>query len=421
MSIYNKISNIIERNELLDMNKQELITLYNSATIEDKIQIVNLIIDTGYIDIAETLLNTEENDGAEFLFFRAEVAFFQGENDDAILYLDAIPKDSDVKINATLLEAEIYMNDGLVEVSERKLKSLETMIEDKGIVKLMLAEFYYDQQNYDTAYKYYFDVLTNEEYKDQVDFSKFATVSYEMGEFETALENFEKVKIPEQMEYEQILTYTELLVANEQFDKALALFQDHTKIADYVETGVYVRYIELLLSQDKLENAKKTLDIAQAKDDLNADLYFLRARVAFKELDLYKYEQNLYKVLEIKPQNFDALEMLSELKFKNGAYEEVKNLLSILESHGEYDISYDWMRAKIAVELEDFDEAQTYYNSIFDELKHDVFFLNDYALFNWENRNLEHVEKAIKHALNNELEFETLEYLQGQLGDENSD
>lgn len=389
---------------------------FQSSNEEMKIEVLETLIDLGYLPLANQLAQTIENVSMpELNFTLAELAFLHGDMDTVLLHTSSIDKESDVYIKALILEAEVYANIDLQDVSERKIKELRHYLDDSALADLFLAEFYYEQENYDEAYHLYAKLIENPEHGDKVDSAKFASLSYALGEYEIALKYFEKVLHPEVMNELQIIEYSDLLLSTEQTDVAIKLLEQYISENQYNVPNARIRLGQLTIYTNDIDKAKKTIQEGLTHDELNAQLLLFDALLAKRENNMYRFEKQLYKVLETHPENVSALRELVNYKFDQGAYDEIEQLIAQLETQGEYDIIFDWYKAKIMNERGHIKKAIEGYQTLFDDLKTNEQYLNEYAMIANELNEEDQLRKIVITAIENEIELKHLELYKGVL------
>lgn len=395
----------------LHLNEQ-----FKQADEETKMEVLETLIDLGYLPIADQLAQTIESVSMpELSFTLAELAFLHGDMDTVLLHTSNINKESDVYIKALILEAEVYANIDLQDVSERKIKELRHYLDDSALADLFLAEFYYEQENYDEAYQLYAKLIENPEHSDKVDSAKFASLSYALGEYELALTYFDKVLHPEVMSELQIIEYSDLLLSTEQTDVAIKLLEQYVNENQYNVPNARIRLGQLAIYDNDVDKAKKAIQDGLTHDELNPQLLLFDALLAKKENNMYRFEQQLYKVLETHPENVSALRELVNYKFEQGAYDEIEQLIAQLETQGEYDIIFDWYKAKLLSEKGHLEKALAGYSSIFDEMKVNEQYLNEYAILANELNEEDELRKIVVTAVEHELELSHLELYKGVL------
>lgn len=374
------------------------------ADTDLQVEVLDTLIDLGYIQLADQLgARVVDNEHPEMNYTLAELSFLKGDMDSAILYASNISKESDVYVKALILEAEIYANLDLPDVSEKKLKEMRHYVADAPLADLFLAEFYYDQENYDQAYRLYAQLIEDDEYGDKVDSAKFASLSYALGEYQTALEFFQKVMHPETLLESQIIEYSDLLMQEEKVDDAIALLKHYVAENPYHIPQVRMRLGQLFIYTEHMQDAKICIQQGLEYDDENAQLLLFDALIAKRENNMYRFEQQLYKVLLHHPENIAALRELVEYKFKQEAYADIEMLLQQVESQGEYDITYEWYKAKLKSVEGHEAESFAMYASIFSDMQTNEHYLNEYAhLANTLNEN-ERLREIVIFAIEREI------------------
>lgn len=401
------LEKLIQEGALDTTDENDLYQAFKNTDIDSQIEALDLLMDLGYIQYAARLsqgIQTFEN--SEMNYTLAELAFLQGDMDGAILHTSNIDKESDIYVKGLLLEAEVYASLDLPDVSEKKLKEMRHYVEDGSLADLFLAEFYYDQENYEQAYQLYAKLIEDPEYGDKVDSAKFASLSYALGEYETALLFFKKIIHPETLNELQIIEYSDLLMNSDDIAGAISLLQHVVQEKPYTVPNVRVRLAQLLIYNEEMDQAKQCIQDGLEHDGENAQLLLFDALIAKKENNMYRFEQQLYKVLLNHPENIGALRELVEYKFKQEAYGDIEQLLTQLENQGEYDIVYGWYRARILNTQGHVRESFKQYQSLFEDLQMNMQFVNEYAILANELNEMEILRDIVVFSIERNIEIE---------------
>lgn len=411
------LEQLIQDGTIDTATEMHLAEQFKIADMDSKVEVLEALMDLGYIQLASQLSQTVMgSEHPEMNYTLAELAFLQGDMDGAILYASNVDKGSDVYVKSLILEAEIYANLDLPDVSEKKLKEMRHYVDDAPLADLFLAEFYYSQENYEQAYQLYVKLIDDPEYADKVDQAKFASLSYALGAYETALECFQKIMHPEAMTELQIVEYSDLLLHNDKVDEAIDILSHYIEENPYHIPSVRVRLGQLFIYKDQIDKAKSCIQQGLVYDEENAQLLLFDALIAKRENNMYRFEQQLHKVLLTHPENTGALRELVEYKFAQGAYDEISQLIAQLESYGEYDVMYEWYKAKLLSVKGHDTEAFTAYQVIFDEMRSNGQYLNEYAVLANELNQHEALRDIVMSAIERETELEHLNLYKGVLG-----
>lgn len=383
---------------------------FQSADDEMKVEVLEALMDLGYIQLASQLSQyVPTTPTPEMNYTLAELAFLQGDIDGAILYASNVDKGSDIYVKALILEAEIYANLDLPDVSEKKLKELRHYVEDEPLADLFLAEFYYSQENFEQAYYLYTKLTENPDYADKIDSAKFASLSYAIGEYETAYTFFQKVMHPEALTELQIVEYSDLLLNSDKVDEAIMLLTQYIDENPYHISNVRVRLGQLFIYKGQVDQAKRCIQQGLEHDSENSQLLLFDALIAKRENNMYRFEQQLYKVLENHPENIGALRELVDYKFEQEAYDDIEQLLTQLETIGEYDVVYEWYKAKLLSVRGHDTDAFTLYMSVFDDMQSNNQYIQEAAILANELDEIEALRKIVVSALEREIELEHIE------------
>ena len=109
-------------------------------------------------ELYELLLVTYPNEG-ELKVSLAEILIEMDKESDAISYLDSIQEDDPDYPRALLILADLYQMQGLVEVSENKLRQAKQLLPDESIIDFALGELYASEGKNNEAIKFYEELL----------------------------------------------------------------------------------------------------------------------------------------------------------------------------------------------------------------------------------------------------------------------
>ena len=135
----------------------------------------------------------------------AQIAAEDGDIEEAFLYLDAIPEDSDDYLSALIVKADLYQMEGLTDVARDKLLEASQLSDDSLII-FGLAEMEFELGNFEQAIQYYAK-LDNRDLLAMTGVSTYERIGKayaSLGKFEAAREFLEKAI---EIEYDDTIAF----------------------------------------------------------------------------------------------------------------------------------------------------------------------------------------------------------------------
>lgn len=108
----------------------------------------------GFLPQAQEIYEKVRFDFPEVNVNLAQIAAEDGDIEEAFLYLDAIPEDSDDYLSALIVKADLYQMEGLTDVARDKLLEASQLSDDSLII-FGLAEMEFELGNFEQAIQYY--------------------------------------------------------------------------------------------------------------------------------------------------------------------------------------------------------------------------------------------------------------------------
>jgi tetratricopeptide (TPR) repeat protein len=293
----------------------------------------------------------------------ADIAIDEGNNDEALSYLDQIKPESNAYVQSLLVAADLYQTQELFEVSEQKLIEAYNQAPEEPVVLFALAEFYYMMGQYETAIPYYFSLIEQGETNfAQVDLAGRLGISYaQSGKFETAIGYLKQVKPEFQSSDIRFQTgFTQLQL--KQYEAAIEVFKDLQEQDPQYATV----YPYLAQAYEKLERYSEALTALQeglGVDQYNEQLYQQAAAVASHLDDEDLMERYLSKAHGLDPENIAITIEYSNLLLKRRKYAQNIELLLPAVKSDQTDPQIYWNLAVSYQDQDQYDQAQKYYDA----------------------------------------------------------
>lgn len=293
----------------------------------------------------------------------ADIAIDEGNNDEALSYLDQIKPESNAYVQSLLVAADLYQTQELFEVSEQKLIEAYNQAPEEPVVLFALAEFYYMMGQYETAIPYYFSLIEQGETNfAQVDLAGRLGISYaQSGKFEMAIGYLKQVKPEFQSSDIRFQTgFTQLQL--KQYEAAIEVFKDLQEQDPQYATV----YPYLAQAYEKLERYSEALTALQeglGVDQYNEQLYQQAAAVASHLDDEDLMERYLSKAHGLDPENIAITIEYSNLLLKRRKYAQNIELLLPAVKSDQTDPQIYWNLAVSYQDQDQYDQAQKYYDA----------------------------------------------------------
>lgn len=326
----------------------------------------------------------------------ADIAIDEGNNDEALSYLQQIKPDSDAYLQSLLVAADLYQTQELFEVSEQKLVAAYQLAPTEPVVLFALGEFYFMMGQYERAIPYYFDLIKlGTTSFSQVDLAgRLGTAYAQSGKFEQALGYLKQVKPDFRSNDILFQTGFTQLQLNQVKDAIETFITLQDKDPQYA--SVYPYLAQAYAKQEKFEEALTTLQEGLAVDQYNEQLYKQAAQVAShldKEDLMVQY---LTKGHELDPDNIEIALDYSNLLLKLHRHEDNIKLLAAYVAADETDPQIYWNLAISYHALDHFKLAAQYYQAAQPSFQTNPTFLKQTVYFYRENGELDLMLQQLK-------------------------
>lgn len=311
----------------------------------------------------------------------ADIAISDGHIDEALDYLLAIKPDSPAYAQSLLVSADLYQQQGLYEVSEQKLLTARRLFPDEPIISFALAEFYFDSGEFQKASVHYEALLAAGETKiAQVNLKQRLGVAYaNSGKFEQAQDCLAQIPIAE-MDSNTLFQAGFISLQLKDYSRAIEHFEKLVE-QDPQYSSVYPPYADALEADHQLEAALRTVQAGLKIDQYNEVLFAKGATITLKLDDAQTAEKYLKQLLEIDPENMQALVRLSNLYLKLEWHEKNEALLKPALAQGDVDPQAYWNFARSAAVLGQSQSARENYLLAYPTFKAEPRFLKELVTF----------------------------------------
>lgn len=309
----------------------------------------------------------------------AEIAIDDGDNDQALQYLNQVKPSSPAYVQALLVAADLYQTEGEVEVCESKLLEAYQQAPQEPAVLFACAEYYYLVGNFERAIPFYFALI-------QLGIPNFSAVDLagrlamcyaQRGHYEQALGYFKQVAptaMTSDLRFQTGMTQLHL----KQFEQAgktlRQLIED-----DPQYTSAYEQLATVYQQEHKLDQALKTLQEGLGMDEYNEQLFVHAGQLASRLGNRKLAESYFAQAHQLAPDNVTVALAYSNYLLQAGQYQPNLELLKPLVNAEEVDPQVEWNMARSYYGLDKLKAAAPYFQAAAPLLKDDSQFLHDYA------------------------------------------
>ena len=310
----------------------------------------------------------------------AEIAIDNGDNDEALSYLNQVKEDSPAYLNALLVAADLYQTEGQFEVCESKLMEAYKIAPEEPAVLFALGEFYYLIDKFDKAIPYYFALI-------QQGYAEFAKVDIagrlgmcyaESGDFEKALAYLKQVTPEYQtsnIRFQTAVCELRLGKLKDAKDTLEGLIKDDK---DYA--SAYPALADVYLAEHDDESALKTMQEGLGVDQYNEQMYAKAAEIASHMGDSDLMAKYLKKAHELAPDNLTITLQYSNFLLDQGDHKANLELLNGVNDE-DSDPQVDWNKAKSLQATEDYKAAQEAYERALPAFDNNATFMKELVGF----------------------------------------
>lgn len=401
MTYSEKMLAALENEDLVEAQLALTEAIKNDSA-ETLAELGEILFNMGFLEDAKEIFETLKSKEPQELLYNlslAEIAIENNEVEEAFEWLEAIPKESPVYVNALITTADLYQILGIPEVSEAKLKEAEVLLPGENIIQLALAELYHSTDRFQEAEKIYHELAQEDFEVSGISLAERIGSCLSMrGEFEEAIVFLEDALTNEQTDDLLFLTAFVYLQLKEN-EKAIFYLQQLRALNPQYE-ALYLYLAEALQQEELLEEAQAVIEEGIHENPFQVDFYHFASENSYRLHDVKKAEEFLVQALETGEKKDETLLTLSNLYLNEGFFDEVIATIGEME---EEDNPYAlWNLAHASNELEEFDSAAKYYEEANASLHHEPEFMKEYGLFLREEGQLEEAAHLLAHYLAHE-------------------
>ena len=411
------------QNDQLSEAQEFLTSALKQDSIDDLYQLSDSLYQLGFLEQTKEILHhllAQKKDDDEIKVNLAEIAIEEGNELEAIDWLQSIDKTSSVYPQALLVSADYYQVLDLPEVSEQKLLEAQSILENEPVILFALAELHFTMGKYAQAIREYEQLLTmGEENLAGIHLvSRLGSAYSALGDWENAIDYLEEaVEVDDTVDTLFQLGFTYFQVkeyqrANECLYKVKEMDHSYTSLYPYLAKG--------LDEENQLDKASEIIEEGLLQDKINYQLYLIGAEVELKRSNEEKTEQYYKLALELDPDNDTISLQYTNFLLHQKRYEETVEFVQKALTELDADPQLYWNLAVAQNELEEYDAAKRAYDKAYPYFDTNIEFLKQYFFFLREEGQIEKSREVgirylefrsddleIQEILNNEhLDFE---------------
>ncbi|MEI5907198.1 tetratricopeptide repeat protein [Bacillus spongiae] len=356
----------------------------NAESDEEKFDLAEELFSLGFLEetkiLVEQLLTNYPNE-SELKVMLAETLVEMDSEEEALNELGHIKEGDPFYPRALLLMADLYQMQGLYEVSERKLLEAKGLNKDEPVIDFALGELYLEQGKFLESVRSYESLLKRNilEFAGINIHQRMAESLSAGGAFEEALTHYEKAVV-QQEEINTLFGYGFTAFQAGLYERAIQQLEKVLEL-DKEYHSIYLILAKAYEHEEQLEKGLKTVQRGLEQDSFQKDLLFFGGKLALKSGDNTLAESYLREALALDPDYIEAALILNSLLLKEEKYEEVLEIVALVNQEGESVSQFLWDSAKAYYALEQFTEAKKQYKKAFIDLKDNDEFLEEYGYF----------------------------------------
>ena len=342
--------------------------------VETLLSLAEYLEGIGFFPQASQIYIQVKDDFPEVGLNLAQIAFEDGSVEEAFAYLEEIPVDSPVYVEALLVKADLYQAEGLSDVAREKMLEA-SYLSDEPVILFGLAELDMELELFDEAISY-FAQLDNRDIYELTGVSTYQRIGIayaSLGKFEVAIEFLEKAV---ELEYDDqtVFELAALLFESEEYQKANLYFKQLDTINPDFD-GYEYAYAQSLHAEHKIDEALAMTEKGLAKNDFDANLLLQASQYAYELHDEERAEDYLLRAKEVAEDGNELALRLSNLYLEQERFQEV---VALFDEEVE-NVLARWNIAKAYQALEQEDVAIQLYDELALDLVENPEFLADYV------------------------------------------
>lgn len=334
------------------------------------------------VELVEALLDKHPED-VSLKTFLADVYLDLAEDEKALELLASIEDKSEAKI--FMIEAELYLAQGLFEIAEAKLKKALALEPENELIRLAYAEFFHHIGDFEEALPHYLDLSECGMAAGVNVYERLATCYLHTGDFEEA---WEQLTLSEKyfgtLSNDQLFNKAFLADQLARRQQALHLLQDIKK-SDPSYERIYPLLAKIYYSEGDFEKGLYEVETGIKYNEYNSELHYLKGTILEAKKDLEGARDAYYEALNLDPDDLKSALRSNLICLQLEDYEEVIHNVAHYEESGLFDERFNWDLAVAHAELGEYEAALTHFQVADEHFRQDVVFLFDYATFLMED------------------------------------
>lgn len=309
----------------------------------------------------------------------AELAIEEDQLEAAQEYLAQIPTDSPAYLQALLVKADLYQQEGLQESAEFALKQARQLAPDEPVVTFALAEFYFAMSEYNKAIALYRELLLQGQRRiAQVDMAaRIGTAYAAVGNVNHAIAYLEQIK-PVDLTTDTKFQLAFLYQEKGDIDQAIKLYEEILE-QDPHYTSVYPLLGQAQEKSGEQKAALQTYQAGLSYDQTNPILYRLTGNLAFQTGDDQLAESSYQKALALDDLDLTSIAALADFYLAQHDYDAVIKTIEEANEKDLVDPKFNWDLARSYHAKEEDEKAAGYFEQAKNDYPEDVDFLHDLA------------------------------------------
>lgn len=329
----------------------------------------------------------------------AELAIEEDNLEEAQDYLAQISPESDAYLQALLVKADLYQQEGLQESAEYALKQARQIAPEEPVVAFALAEFYFSTGEYNKAIALYRSLLLMGQRRiAKVDIAaRIGTAYAAVGNIDNAIAYFEQIK-PIDMSVDNKFQLGFLYYQQGETAEAVELLEEVLDLDPHY-TSVYPILGQAQEKANEKEAALKTYQAGLSYDQTNVVLFRLTANLAFQMGDDKLAEDSYKKALALDDGDVVTIAALADFYLAKHDYDQTIEVITDANKRDLFDPKFNWDLARAYHAKEEDDKAASYWQQAASDYSEDTDFLHDLADWYHETGQREEEAATLKKAL----------------------
>lgn len=335
---------------------------------------------------------------AQLKIDRAQVQMELGDEDTALELLMDVQEDAAEYPQALLVLADYYQMQGLYEVAEQRLNEALELLPEEPLLHFAKAELLVELGRLTEAARLYEELYTQQQEFAGVSLAARLAEVYRAGAaYETALEYYMKA-LEDDVTADLLFGSAYAAFQIEKYDTAIMQLEDLKELdPDYF--SAYLLLAQSYGMQEQNDKAYKAIVEGITRDEYDKSLFLYAGKMALKNSMQGEAEQHLQQALALDPEYMEAALVLMSLYALQERDEDVLALYADLKRD-----DFDWTAlypfvAKAHVNLEQYDEAATFYDEAYRDHADDAGFLEEYAYFLLEEGRRDEAKRVVEQLI----------------------